>query len=149
MAQPTAADDLAFRALARALRAHPALRGHVRAWLTPEDDPPTQAQLPWVRLTPSPMPPRAHTYSSTYEPIRVLIETAVGPRDWAASAALWDRLATAIGSDAVQDAVLEAGASDLVIEAPALPAPPPGEGYGQETTTGQGSVRIDLYYSND
>lgn len=156
--RPTALDAPAYLALARALKTHPALGGRdgVRTWKTWEggqkDDAPfVQGQEPAVRLTPLALPAQPHSRSAMATPLRVLIETAVAPRDFAGAAQLWRRLYRALFLRDDRDtrrliAQLEAaGCRGVVLEQPALPAAE--TDYGEGLVTSQGSIVLLIFTS--
>jgi hypothetical protein len=150
-----------FAALVRQLQAHPALKGAVKVWRSPDgtpasNAPPSSGQLPWVRLSMVRLPSVPYTRTTHARPIRVQVEVAVAGKGPPASAAIADlagRIEAALhgapdparlaATRRLRAALVAAGASEIV---PEQPAEPDGQqAYGDALTTGTGNFRIDIY----
>lgn len=144
-----------FRAVADALPRHPLLSGRVKTWRirdgkTTDDDPPSEGQLPWVRLTPVALPEVRETRTTHACPLQVDVEIAT-PRAGGSDGLLdlADRIHAALFRQDNQvtrnlrAAVRAAGGSEIVPGPAVLPGS--GQDFGQGIVSGKGSFVVNIF----
>ncbi len=157
---PDGVRSKAFRALVLRLQTHHLLKPVVKVWKVwegrPDDEaPPALGMLPFVRLTPLPMPAvrkaastRADRGAIVLSPLKVGVELVTAGSRWDDAANLWERFEAVLWPqdpterNAWNVQMASLGIGDLRLVQPALPTGL--DNLSIDLTVADGSIQMDL-----